>query len=629
MNKINIVPYPKKVIGCNNNFLINESYTIVIPTDNNEKIMPVAERLKKIIYEEMNLDLMICVGNVGNSNQIITFINCSLMPPEAYNIYITGKQLIIEYSNEAGAFYATSTMKQVLKSHSKIPFNRIEDAPDYKVRGVMLDISRNKIPTMDTLFGLIDFLADLKINQLQLYVEGFSFAYPSFPQVWQNGTPITSEEITQLDRYCQERMIELVPNQNSFGHMTSWLELEEYKNLAESSSGFVNAIGLYEHPGTLNPLDPKSLTLIEKLYDDFLPNFTSKLFNAGCDEPFDLGKGKSRQACEKYGKGRVYIDFLKKINSLVRKKGRKMMFWGDIIINYPELICEIPTDTIVLEWGYEDDHPFYEHCKRYMDAGLPFYVCPGTSSWKSISGKTQNMKNNLENAALNGKKLGAEGFIITDWGDYGHWQYLPVSYSGFVYGAALSWNVKENIGIDIGSYLDKFIFLDKSKLTSKILNDLGNYYLLENGKTFNSTVTANTLLVDIYNMKPLEGQSLNVFRSIEDYVSEIKSGLDLILAECKDSALIKKELQNTCRLIIHGTKLAKLKYMIASGEIPPKDFVSEMINEIDIIINYHKELWLERNRPGGLDESVAQMDKLKNQYNDILAGRRTGDELRM
>jgi hexosaminidase len=199
MNKINIVPYPKKVIGCNNSFLIKESYTIVIPTDNNEKIMPVAERLKKIIYEEMNLDLMICVGNVGNSNQIITFINCSLMPPEAYNIYITGKQLIIEYSNEAGAFYATSTMKQVLKSHSKIPFNRIEDAPDYKVRGVMLDISRNKIPTMDTLFGLIDFLADLKINQLQLYVEGFSFAYPSFPQVWQNGTPITSEEIKRTE----------------------------------------------------------------------------------------------------------------------------------------------------------------------------------------------------------------------------------------------------------------------------------------------------------------------------------------------------------------------------------------------------------------------------------------------
>ncbi len=622
MEELIILPYPKKITYSQYVLSINESYHILIQADGKEELMPVAVRLKQVIYDGLNLSLPIYIGKENKTDKAIAFQSCSSIPDEGYRIYRKDNELIIEYGNKAGAFYAVSTLKQIFKNHSVISFDRIEDEPDFKIRGIMLDISRNKIPTMKTLCKLIDIFADLKINHLQLYIEGFSFAYPSFPEVWKDGTPVTGEEIIELDKYCKDRMIELVPNQNSFGHMTSWLEREEFNHLAESKEGYVNAIGLYEPPGTLNPLDPRTIAFIENLYDDILPYFTSKLFNVGLDEPYDLGTGKSQKACEQYGKGRVYLDFLLKINELVQKKGKKMMFWGDIIINYPELIKEIPKDTVILEWGYEEEHPFKEHCKQYKEAGIPFYVCPGTSSWKSILGRTTNMKNNLKNAAINGKELGAEGFLITDWGDYGHWQYLPISYPAFVYGAALSWNVKNNIDVYLDLYLDTYIFHDKSRLTAKTLQNLGNYYLFESCKAFNSTATANTLLVDINNMKPLEGQTIDVFLNIRDYVNEVKKDLELIQSDFEDAALVKRELQNACQLILHGTQLAKLKFMIASKDTPQREFILEMINNIDKIMKLHKELWLERNRPGGLYESLTGFEKLKNQYINLISGRR-------
>jgi hypothetical protein len=97
-------------------------------------------------------------------------------------------------------------------------------------------------------------------------------------------------------------------------------------------------------------------------------------------------------------------------------------------------------DLIALNWSYEGNHPFARECKLMAAQKIPFYVCPGTSSWNSLTGRTTNMQTNLANAARQGKKYGADGYLVTDWGDYGHHQYLPVSYAGFLLGACHAWN---------------------------------------------------------------------------------------------------------------------------------------------------------------------------------------------
>src|SRR2546428_658255 len=76
----------------------------------------------------------------------------------------------------------------------RIPCVDIVDWPDFPVRGAMLDISRDKVPRMKTLYRLVDWLASLKINQLQLYTE-HTFAYSKHRVVWKDASPMTPQEI--------------------------------------------------------------------------------------------------------------------------------------------------------------------------------------------------------------------------------------------------------------------------------------------------------------------------------------------------------------------------------------------------------------------------------------------------
>ncbi len=621
-NELILIPFPKSVKFHEGFFRLESGQVIAIRPEEADRVAVAAHRLKQQISCQTTLELNIVEAkNSEAGRHMITFVQCSSLSGEGYYIIIREDGIEIGYAEPVGAFHAVNTLKQLTKQcKTELPCMDIHDSPDFKHRGIMLDISRNKIPLMDTLFELVDFMADLKLNQLQLYIEGFSFAYPSFPEAVQDGSPVTCEQFKELDHYCRERYIELVPNQNSFGHMEAWLAREEFRVLAECEEGFSDSMGVHQPAGTLDPQAYGSIELVRKMTDDLLPCFTSDYFNVGCDETYELGRGKSREICEKKGTGRVYLDYLLKIYSLVTARNKKMMFWGDIINQYPELVEELPKDIIAMEWGYEAEHPFEGNLNRYSSAGIPFYVCPGTSSWCSISGRFENMKANLLNAAVYGKKYGAQGYLTTDWGDYGHLQYQPISYPGYVYGACLSWNLKGNIDIDIGAYLDEFVFMDDAGVMTQIIKDFGNYYLFEKPKAFNRTSLGEMLCMSKFDAKVPESLSEAALQSIEDYVDKIVGRIDTAYMQCSDAIIINREMKNACRMILHSVKLSRLKMLLQkkNRSAALKIKLIEMKDDISSIIEEHQRLWRKRNRPGGLEESTIVLGRLKSQYEIIL-----------
>ena len=321
----------------------------------------------------------------------------------------------------------------------------------FAVRSYMLDISRDKVPTMGTLKQLVEILEKFNYNQLQLYTE-HTFAYSKHEAVWKDASPMTAQEIRELDLFCAMHGIDLVPNQNSFGHLERWLVKPEYNHLAELPRGGAPLPwgGFKKDPTTLCPTDPASLDFLASLYDELLPNFESRLFNIGCDETFDLlGEGRSADAVKEKGEGRVYLDFLLKVAELVRKRGKRPMFWGDVILRHPELVPELPKDLIALDWGYEGNHPFMDEAAKFAAAGLDFYVCPGTSSWNSLAGRVENMRENMIAAERAGHTYGAKGFMVTDWGDGGHWQPLAASLPGLILGGNLAYSGSSAAKMDL------------------------------------------------------------------------------------------------------------------------------------------------------------------------------------
>ena len=238
-----------------------------------------------------------------------------------------------------------------------LPCLKIRDWPDFPRRGVMLDISRGRVPKLKTLLELVEHLKDFKINEFQLYT-GHAFAYRKYKPVWRAWGALTAAEIRKLDARCRELGIDLVPNQNSFGHLRYFLEHPPLRKLAEVSEPYEGAIGDFlRFPTTLAPAHPGTIRFIRELYDELLPNFSSKIFNVGCDETWDLGRGQSKRLCETRGKGRVYVDFLKQINREVNTRGRRMMFWGDIILKFPELISELAAFGVPPQAGFPKNPP--------------------------------------------------------------------------------------------------------------------------------------------------------------------------------------------------------------------------------------------------------------------------------
>ena len=528
-------------------------------------------------------------------------IDPAICHPQGYRLIISADGAEIVGNDPAGEFYGRQTLEQLITRYQdEIPCVQIEDWPDFPARGVMLDVSRDKVPTMATLLSLIDKLAAWKVNQLQLYIE-HTFAYRNHPEVWRDASPFTANEIRELDAYCRARFIDLVPNQNSFGHMERWLKHPRYLPLAEAPKGADTPWGFFwEGPFSLCPTDAGSIALLKELYAELLPNFSSVLFNVGCDETFDIGKGRSVEQCAQKGTTRVYLDFVRQVHGLVKEHGRTMMFWGDIIKEHPEMIGEVD-GAIGLVWGYEADSPFDKECAAFARAGVPFYVCPGTSSWCSIAGRTCNMIANAESAATAGLAHGAAGYLMTDWGDHGHLQYLPASYAGFASGAACSWCIETNSQLPLSDVLDLHAFGDRAGVMGKLACDLGNVYKATGLPISNGSSLFRIMVPSPTPKIPAAGMTIQGLDSAAAAIDEAIAPLERARMTVADSDLIVAEFRNASAMLRYACNLG-LRELGAPKE---KD------ETLGGIIEEHRRLWLARNRPGGLSDSVRRLEVLE------------------
>jgi hypothetical protein len=548
-------------------------------------------------------------------------IDAAAVPfPEGYRLHVSREGAEIVAHDPAGAFYGEATLRQLARQADApgIPCVIVEDRPHLRHRGVMLDVSRDRVPTMETVEALVDLLAGWKVNELQLYME-HTFAYSRHRDVWEHASPFTGEEIRRLDAYCRERFVELVPNQNSLGHMERWLRLPRYLPLAEAPGGFDYPWGgRHDGPHSLSPTDPRTLDLLRELYDELLPNFTSARFNVGLDETWDIGQGKSREACEERGVASVYLEFLRAVHREVELRGKSMQFWGDVILNHPDRIGELPGGITALEWGYEASHPFEDEGAKFASAGVPYYVCPGTSTWNAVAGRAENAIANIRSAASSALRHGAVGLLVTDWGDNGHWQALPASYAGLAQAAASAWAGPAAEGLHLAAALDAHVFRDAAGVTAGAALDLANAYLDTGVSLKNATVLARLLL---FPRRPMSHSDFA--RLTPEGVDRAEARIDGAAARlagarmaAPDAATIVDELLLAASMLRHACRLGRARLAAAEGavqSIPPGE-ARVLASELDEILVEYRKAWLRRSRPGGLPDSVGRLESLRSLY---------------
>jgi hexosaminidase len=468
---IALIPEPKRVNTKKGTFAFPPTASIGIADQGLYDVAVEAGALFR--NPEIHVSIADCVDTV-------TLRMDASLKPHGYQLRITKHGIDLSGADTAGVYYGVQTLKQIARqSGATLPAMDIMDWPDFVDRGVYYDVCRGRVPTLDRLCQLVDELAHYKINQLQLYVE-HTFAFRGHPKIGRGASPLTAEDILELDAYCHARHVELVPSLACFGHLATVLKHPEYHALAEDLGVGTFVGDENEMPAwfqgrkawTLSPANPKSYDFLDSLFGEFLPLFRSKRFNICCDETFDLGLGQSFEMCRKKGKGVVYLDHIKTVRNLSRKYGKQVMFWGDIIRHYPSLIPEIPKDVTVLDWTY-DARAAFDQIKDFKAAGLPFYACPGTSSWSSLFPRLPEAMANIAGFAAAGHKHGAQGLLNTDWGDGGHFNFMEFSYHGYLFGAEQGWHT----GANQATFTDRFAqcFLGEgAKELSRAIEGLGD-----------------------------------------------------------------------------------------------------------------------------------------------------------
>ncbi len=381
---------------------------------------------------------------------------------EAHRIDVSPQRVRLTASGPAGLRYAVETLAQLVDRRGRIPACSIEDAPDFARRGIMLDVSRGKVPSLATLHALVDLCARLKLNVLMLYVE-HTFAFRRHPEIGAGASPLTAAALRELDVHAAACFVDLIPSLQSLGHMERILSLPRHAPLAETARRW-----------TLSPAEPGSYALLADLYDEFLPNFRSRWFNANCDEPFDLEHGKSRERAQTLGPGGVYLEHVARVQRLAQQHGKQAMIWGDVVHAHPERIAEIPRDLVLLDWWYEADHD-YDRVERFADHGIRFWVCPGTSTWNSLYPRLDNSATNIARYARAGRRHGAEGLLVTDWGDFGHYNLLGNSFFAYAWAAQQAWSGDVSLKVFDRAFARQ-LFDDASGETTRRVRALGGIH---------------------------------------------------------------------------------------------------------------------------------------------------------
>ncbi len=518
---------------------------------------------------------------------------------QGYRLEITSRGVELAGFSAVGLYYGLQTLIQLALAFSRDwPCVEIVDYPDYAVRGLSFDVTRGKVPTIQTLKELVDRLAFFKLNQLQLYIE-HTFAFAFNPAIGRGCDSLTAQDIRVLDDYCARRRIELVPAMASFGHMADVLSLREYRHLAEIETTKSRHDMTWRermHGLTLDVTQTGSRVLLTKMYDELLPLFSGDKVNVTCDETYDLGKGKTAAFAAKNGVGELYLSHLRWLDELCRRYGKRTLFWGDIIKKYPDLIRRIPSDAVALNWGYEPTMD-YDSTRLFREAGLETYVCPGTQSWNRILNDINSAEINIRGHATAGLKYGASGLLNTDWGDDGHVNLLASSWHPIVLGSALSWNA--------------------GCLESDVFDRAFGWWVWEDEsgeklRAFREVVSASAMRRNWPNFyEPLEwtvpedpwsDERLNQWSSVSRSAAEV-------FAHGKGDGPIAqdfRELAIGCRIsaLLADRFLLSRELGQSGGELGAtlRDRLRRLAKDCDAACEPYEEVWLARNRRSNLDE---------------------------
>ena len=355
--EIGIIPKPLFQELDKGVFIMDEKVLLV----SDPEIREVSDYFKTYFEENYQIEFDAQKG----TKKIIFTINNAIPNEEGYELKIEEENIFIESKNARGAFYAVQSLIQLVPLPSdlnsyKVPCLRIKDQPQFRYRGMHLDVGRHFF-SVDFIKKYIDLMARLKMNTFHWHLtedQGWRIEIKKYPKLQEiaayrketlvghyndqphqfDGKPYggfyTQEEIKEVVAYALTRQVTIIPEIEMPGH--SQAAIAAYPELGCSGKQVEVATkwGIFDEVYC-----PKESTFkfLEDVIDEVVALFPGKYIHIGGDEA-PKTNWKNCEYCQKLIKKEGLEDehglqsyFITRMEKYINSKGKQIIGWDEIL----------------------------------------------------------------------------------------------------------------------------------------------------------------------------------------------------------------------------------------------------------------------------------------------------------
>ncbi|GBF76647.1 hypothetical protein PA598K_05128 [Paenibacillus sp. 598K] len=263
-------------------------------------------------------------------------------PPEGYRLRIAEGAIDVVSSDAAGLFYGMQTVTQLLRSGPELPALEMTDWPDIPLRCMNLDF-RQTFSTFEHILQAIRGFAAYKTNAVLIEYED-KLPFDRHRQLRHPRYAFTEQELEQLRRTAWEHYLEIIPLQQSFGHLEYVLQHEEYSALRETPASI----------GELCPSKPASYELSTGLIAEMIAQHPdSRYLHLGCDEVYSLSECEACQQAFAGSRTAAFIAYVNRLIDYTVAQGKRPIIWHDMIEQCSdEELSRLDRRAVVMIWMY-------------------------------------------------------------------------------------------------------------------------------------------------------------------------------------------------------------------------------------------------------------------------------------
>ncbi len=616
---LEILPAPRQIIKTDFSKFYNVNKILNVKANNNllEKLKIVLDDFSKSVKSQLNLDAVEFQKDESDADILLmpvdNFAQDAKIPPavinEAYGINVTESNIKLKARSAKGIYYALLTLEQLFQQFGKsVPLMEIVDYPDLQIRGISDDISRGQVETVENFKRVIKFISRYKMNTYMPYMEDV-IKFDEFPSIGKNRGALSKKEIKEIVEYAGNYFVDVIPIFQTLGHYENILTQEEFLDYAE-----------FPGAASLDVSNDSTYVFLDKLIKEVAEAFPSEYFHIGADESWDVGLGNSKGLVDSLGIAKVHANHYKKVYAICKKYGKKVMMYGDIILEHPEILQMLPEDITVVNWRY---HPRFEYSsvKEFVKAGIKYIVSPSVWNFFNPYPNYSYAFTNIKNLTASGIKNNSTGMINSNWGDFGAETLKELLLYGYAWSAQCAWNISESNDEKFDKiFWQQFFGIDGNKF-SGISGTLKH--------PLNIVFWNDVWMHPLSKRKYLPWWALRYPKAVQaEWLKKYTSKLSGEIKKLKNEVKFNREYLNVLEFVLNlnswfADKL-KSNYtlkLILEGKSDEYEKAIEQVDENIVALNklkgQHSALWKKYNKPDNLNLVMDKYERLISYYKEI------------